>query len=83
MKGVDETGVRAVKGDADGRHDKFSPGLDELTGLGPLADRDGAIIALSQRCRWSASRLAVLFGISESRVRRILAEFRAEFGDDR
>lgn len=83
MTGVDESGMRAVKSSGPGRFDKFSPSLDELTGMGPESDRDGAIIALALKCRWSPDRLATLFGITERRVQQIVAAFLAEFGEAR
>lgn len=79
--GVDKAGARVAKG---GRTqlDKFSPSLEELTGLGPEIERDGAIVALSIKCRWSPTRLSKLFGISASRVYQILADYREMAGED-
>lgn len=83
MIGVDQQGVRAVRGDTRGRHDADSPGMDELTGLGAEAERDAAIVALSLRCRWSSARLARMFGLSSRRINQVVAAFNAEFGEVR
>jgi hypothetical protein len=77
MLAVDERGERAVIGSKPTRMDAHSPGIDELSGLGPDSERDGAIVALYHQSDWSTGRLSRLFGMSERHVFRVLADFDA------
>jgi hypothetical protein len=80
MLGVDKEGGQVVIGSKPTRMDARSPGLDELTGLGPEAERDGAIVALFHQSEWSHARLARLFDISERQVFRVLRDFEEFMG---
>jgi hypothetical protein len=61
-----------------GQYDGFSPGLDELTGLGRQSERDGAIVALNLKCGWSAARIAKMFRMSERMVQKVVSRFKSD-----
>jgi hypothetical protein len=74
----DHEGIRQDLVSTSPRWARRPASVAELAGLGPTAERDAAIIALSKKCGWSVKRLSRLFDLSERWVFKILKDFRDE-----